>query len=504
MEHYQIFHAGLTAYNPQDDVIPRVAEKTPSLATGDWVLLPTGGMQVTWKLRPDVFWHDGTPLTTADFVFGFKVVMEPALAASTRGELPSIAEVTAVDPHTLIVHWKNQSVFADRNAHDGVPAIPRHLFDDLYTAGDMTALENSLLWGPGWVGLGPYRVSQYEVAGQVEAAAFDKYFLGRPKIDRIIIHYMSDPNAMVTSFLAGAVDVLTDGSRIDLPQLQAVREHWRNSGGSSGSYVTSAKSIRTLYLQMRNPANAWAQDVRVRQGLLHAIDREGYIEALLFGFPDRADYFVPPGDPLLALLRERRLPLYDYSTTRAERLFAEAGLIRGADRVWRNSAGAPVHIDVTSSSSGANVQEATLVASQWSAVGLQSIPTPYGPGVDARETKHDMQGAVVWPWSFSALSERTVTGQEIGSAPRWLGNNWGGYSNPAYDALFTELTNVFDTAQRQQLRFQLTKILNEELPLLPLYYAVGIAVSREGVQGVGSTSSLQLGYLWNVHAWDMR
>lgn len=503
MEHFQIFHGGLTAFDPQDNVLPHVAQKIPSVADGDWVLLPAGGMQVTWRLRPDVFWHDAAPLTAEDFVFGFKLLKEPELAAGTRGEIPSIAEVQALDAHTLVVRWKNQSIFGNRNAHDGVPAVPRHLLGELYLAGDMAALDNSSLWGPAWVGIGPYRLNQYEVAGQVEATAFERFFLGRPKIDRIIIRYMTDPNTMVTAFLAGALDVLTDGSRIDLAHLQAVLEHWRNARVTGGSYFTSAKSIRTLYLQMRNRAHPWAQDVRVRHALLHAIDREGYIEALLFGFPDRANFFVPQGDPLSTLLRERRLPVYDYDSARAERLFAEAGLSRGADRVWRTSAGAPVQIDVTSSTPGANVQEATLVASQWSTAGLQSKPTPYPPGADAREAKHDMQGAVVWPWSFSPLAERTVTSSEIGSAPRWLGNNWGGYSNPAYDGLFTELTNAFDPAQRQQIRFQLARILAEDLPILPLYYAVGIAIAREGVQGLGPTSSLQLGYLWNVRTWDI-
>src|SRR5713226_8046222 len=60
-QHMWMFHAGLTALDPQGNLQPRVALKVPSIDDGDWKLLPDGSMEVTWKLRPNVQWHDGTP-----------------------------------------------------------------------------------------------------------------------------------------------------------------------------------------------------------------------------------------------------------------------------------------------------------------------------------------------------------------------------------------------------------------------------------------------------------
>ena len=77
-EHYFAFHAPLTVYDASEQLLPRIAEKIPGLSDGDWTLLPDGGMEVTWKLRPNAVWHDGTPLSAEDFVFGFQVVKDPA------------------------------------------------------------------------------------------------------------------------------------------------------------------------------------------------------------------------------------------------------------------------------------------------------------------------------------------------------------------------------------------------------------------------------------------
>jgi ABC-type transport system substrate-binding protein len=69
IEHFLMFDAGLTVYDQDGNLQPRIATKVPSLADGDWKVNPDGSMQVTWKLRPDVLWHDGAPLVADDFVF---------------------------------------------------------------------------------------------------------------------------------------------------------------------------------------------------------------------------------------------------------------------------------------------------------------------------------------------------------------------------------------------------------------------------------------------------
>src|SRR5207248_9897686 len=72
-----LLHAGLSVYDEQGAVQPRLAERVPTLENGDWAVTPDGRMELTWKLRPDAKWHDGTPLTGTDAAFGYRVSMDP-------------------------------------------------------------------------------------------------------------------------------------------------------------------------------------------------------------------------------------------------------------------------------------------------------------------------------------------------------------------------------------------------------------------------------------------
>ena len=86
------------------------------------------------------------------------MAVDPQLPKTPRGELLSIGEVRALDRHSFVAVWKTQSVLGNVSNNDGVPAVPRHLFGDLYASGDKTAVENSPLWSTQWVGAGPYRL----------------------------------------------------------------------------------------------------------------------------------------------------------------------------------------------------------------------------------------------------------------------------------------------------------------------------------------------------------
>jgi peptide/nickel transport system substrate-binding protein len=507
LEHFFIFHGNFTAFDSQKNIVPRLAEKVPSIADGDWKILPSGGMEVTWKIRPDTLWHDGTPLTADDFVFAFQVYRDPAFAVEPRGELSSVSDVQAVDPRTLVVHWKTQSILGNVNGNEGVPVLPRHIFRDLYGAGgDRAPVENSPYWTTQWVGLGPYRLTQWVQGSHIEATAFDQYVLGRPKIDRLTIRYLGDVNALVANVLAGEVDLVPAGAQLDINQMVSIRQAWDANGG--GSTLLNTKSTRTLYLQFRDPTAPWVQDLRVRQALIRALNREELVESLLFGLVPRADYYAPPEEGVYKLAEQRGLPRYAYDLARAERLLSEAGWTRGADRTFQNGAGQPFSIDVTASGQGDNVQEATAIAGGWSASGFQSKPTPYPANLAteaAGQVRHTIPGALLWPWNFTTSDPRNITRGEVGSeATRWRGGNYGGYVNPSYETLYDQLTSELDGAKRQETQLQMLKILAEDLPVLPLFYrATGLAM-RKGVEGPTPTPPIQAGSAWNIHLWDVK
>jgi ABC-type transport system substrate-binding protein len=142
-----IFHAGLTAYDPQSAVVPRAAMKVPSLNDGDWNLLPDGQMEVTWKLRPNVKWHDGVALTAGDFAFGLRAIQDSEFPDTRTEWSQSITDITAPDPSTLVVRWKQPHIYGNVSGPSDIPALPRHLMGDLYESSSIVRTGRASLLG---------------------------------------------------------------------------------------------------------------------------------------------------------------------------------------------------------------------------------------------------------------------------------------------------------------------------------------------------------------------
>ena len=78
----ELLNAGLTTYSATGELVPKLAVKVPSVADGDWVVAPDNSMQLTWKLKPNLKWHDGVPLTADDFVLAHQIFKDSGWTAA--------------------------------------------------------------------------------------------------------------------------------------------------------------------------------------------------------------------------------------------------------------------------------------------------------------------------------------------------------------------------------------------------------------------------------------
>jgi len=503
LEYFFTFHGSLTVYDPSGTPIAQLAQKVPSLQDGDWRILPEGGMEVTWKIKPNLVWHDGQPLVADDFILGYQLNTDPDLTA-IPGELANITSIKELDPQTFTVTWKTVSVAGGVSGYDGIPAAPKHIFGDQYAAGDKTALQNSPNWSTKFIGVGPYRLTQWERGSYMEGTAFDQYVGGRPKIDRVVLKHIGDANAIVANILAGEIDIIPLGAQLDVPPLAAVRQTW--AGTNQGTTGAVAKGVRTLYLQMRDPSAPWVQDVRVRQAMLHALNRDEIVENLEAGLTARADFFAPMGDPVLNLATQRGLPQFKFDPTRTAQLMTDAGWTKGADGVFRSSSASPFRIGVSTSAEGSNAEEAAVVAAQLSAAGLPADPTPYYQTTSNRnELAMSFPGSLIKPWNFAIAAPGYLRQAQMGTAQNaWAGNNYGGYLNSTYEDFYRQFANELETSKRQEAFFQIVKLIDEQLPVLPIFYVPQTYAFRSNLTGPGTTAYLQAGSTWNVSAWEIK
>jgi peptide/nickel transport system substrate-binding protein len=510
-EHWFIFHANLTAFDVDGNVVPQLAQKVPTTQDGDWKVNPDGTMEITWRIKPGAVWHDGTPLTAEDFVFGYEVVTDRRLAVAGLGEVLNVSEARALDPQTLLVSWKSLSLWGGHNGMWAIPPIPRHLLEESYRGGDMQAFENSPIWGSQWVGLGPYRVTDLTVDVQLEAEAFDQYILGRPKIDKLVFRIIQDLKVLQTNVMAGAVDVVTPGASFKPEHIFELQRGWE------GDAYTIPIHGRTVFLQWREPGAAWTQDRRFRQAMLHSLDRADWIESLQYGLTEIVHYYAAATDPLNRLADQRGIVKYGYDPARAERLFAETGWTRGADGLLRNSSGLTVPFRccrAATEQDAADVRESLTIVDALKRAGIQAEhPYPGAPaGISVADQRRFLavnREGNVNPYRFSEQGwfSTLISSAIANEENRWVGANAGGWSSPAYDGLFAEMTRTLEASPRQELQLQLLKMIAEEVPVIPLWYEPLGVVHRKGVAGMNRrphAPPLTQMSTWNIHTWDLK
>ncbi|MPZ13562.1 MAG: hypothetical protein GEU73_03925 [Chloroflexi bacterium] len=503
LEHFLIFHASFTVYDPQGRLAPRLAEKAPSLQDGDWKTTADGRMEVTWRLRPDLVWHDGTPLSAEDFVFGAQVVRDPDVPTTRPVWAQLVSEVEAPDPHTLIVHWDQPSFLGGGSGASDIPALPRHLLSELYEGGDAQAFINSAYWSTEFVGLGPYQLDRWQLGSFIEGRAFADYVHGEPRIDRIVISYVGDVNAIVAGVLAGDVDAVPMGSRLDVDQVVAIRDTWGSEGGTA---IVVPFGIRSIWLQFRDATAPWARDVRVRRAMVHATDRQSMSDALQYGLAPVAETFVLPDTCAQRPVEGQPCARYPFDVARAQQLLAEAGWTPGPDGVLRDPSGQLLSLDLSATGQGSNVQEIEAVASQWESAGFRVDPVPLPPqAANLDERKNAVRGGFLWPWSLSLTAPQNLVASEIATErTAWKGRNYGGFQNLAYDGLYERFATALERTERDRTETEIMRLLADEVPIIPIYYYGTGVIARKSLTGPGMISPLQTASAWNVQEWDLR
>lgn len=474
---------------------PQLAVATPSLEAGTWRLLPDGRMETLWTLRPNILWHDGAALTTADLLFTFTVFKDPGIPSAAAGR-PLMESAEALDHQTLIIRWRQTFVDAHQG---GIGAIlPRHRLEEPYH-GDREAFLASPLHTTEFVGLGPYRLTRWERGVELEAVRFDSYYQGRPPLDRVIVRFIGDPNTMVANALSGAVDVvLPTGGTGDIDAALEVKRQWEGTGNQVR--VDLKPQFEQLEIQHRpdyaRPVNGLTNRL-VRQAFYHAIDRPTLAEVMTHGLGFVADSWISPTNPLRREV-EASIPSFPYNLGRARDLLAEAGWVRpdasgrpdlsgrGPDGVLVHStSGERFDIEIRANQGPGSEREISAIADGWKAIGAQVSLVTIPPARQGdREYESTRPGVFVTSPSAERMwIDRLHTNQITTAANRWTGRNRGGYVNPRVDALLDALNAAIDPRQRIALHRELLQEQMGDVALFPLYWEVSPVLMLKGVRG---------------------
>jgi peptide/nickel transport system substrate-binding protein len=328
------------------------------------------------------------------------------------------------------------------------------------------------------------------------------FSIGPPKLDAIEIRFIGDSNAQVANLLSGEVDMINSPG-VRAQEAVIARDQWGTSGDG---YIKSWSSGSSYVEWQFREVPGWQRaitDARVRQALLHALDRDGLTDAINLGFAPVAHAFISPEDPLFPEV-DRVITKYPHDMNRAAALLAEAGWRRPAGGgLVLNAAGQPLDAELLTTAS----QETTAVIAvdNWKAAGVNSTLSVI-PQARARDGELGsnfgaarVNNRFIEPENFVWITDEWPTPEN-----RWSGSNRGSFSDAEVDRLHHLRLSSLDENQRRQATIALIKRMTDLVGPAPFLYSVEVVVARKHVDGPVGRVSGQIGMTWNVHEWQIK
>ncbi|HEY3116230.1 MAG TPA: ABC transporter substrate-binding protein, partial [Chloroflexota bacterium] len=366
-ESARLLNPGLTGVGQTADRDALLAEAVPTTDNRLWKVLPDGRMETTWHIRPNVLWHDGVPFTSDDLLFTAKLVADKDLGVPRDRRFDLVENVEAPDPRTITVTWKKPFIEADQLfGSDQYAPLPQHLLEQPFTSQRANFLEIPYFTRE-FVGTGAFKLGEFDPASHVTLDANDRFVLGRPKIDQIVVKFIPSPETLVANVIAGSVELVL-GRSVSLQQGATLREQWHN-----GTVYIITADPRALTPQHQDPTPTIVKNVQFRKALSYAINREEMAQSLGAGLAPAAQVGIALEDPLYKAVQPG-LVTYEYDPRKAVAMIEEIGYSRGADGVLRDSRNQPIPIGLRATEREVNIGVVLAAADYWKRIGIQADP----------------------------------------------------------------------------------------------------------------------------------
>ena len=291
--------------------INRASQKTEPALAKSWSV-SRDGKQYTLRLRRGIRFSDGQPLTAEDVVFSFQVYLDEKIDSPQRDLLVvggKPLSVTKVDDYTVRFEMAQPYAAAER-LFDGIAILPRHLLESAYKSGSFSEAWSLSMAPSEFAGLGPFRLKEY-VPGQRIVLERNPYYWKKdqsgqrlPYLDEVVFLFVSSEDAQVIRFQAGDADLLTRFSAQNfsvLEKQQAAKHYHLEDLGAGLEYnflFFNLNDLSSKALPEVARKQAWFQDLRFRQAVSSAIDRDSLVRLVYSGRATPLWAQVTPGNKM--------------------------------------------------------------------------------------------------------------------------------------------------------------------------------------------------------------
>jgi peptide/nickel transport system substrate-binding protein len=420
-----------------------------------------------FKLHKNVSWHDGEKFSAKDVVFTYQTLMSPKLVSPYSADFRFVKSVEAIDDFTLRVKYKQPYFKALETWMMGI--LPEHILKD-----EENLMNSKFNTNP--IGTGAYKLYQLEHSKNIILVAFDDYFKGRAKIDRISFHVIADP---MTRFL------MLKSADLDVGSIEPMQyERQLNSEFFSKFNIYEDISHSYTYLGFNLRLEKF-KNPKVRKALSLAIDRQEIVNILFF---KHAKVCTGPFLPRTKAFNPNvKAPTQNIKM--AKKLLKEAGY---------NEKNPFVFEIVTSNSSAIRPYAAQILQHQLKKAGvivtLRVMEWQAFLNMVVFPNKFD---SVLLGWNLSSTPDPYNLWHSDNDKPGSF--NLVGYKNAKLDKMIEKSQSIIDREKLSQLWRDMFKIIVDDNPYLFLYIPNSITSVNKNINNVEPSLS---GIWHNYIEWE--
>ncbi|WP_373387283.1 ABC transporter substrate-binding protein [Pseudomonas alcaligenes] len=312
------------------------------------------------------------------------------------------------------------------------------------------------------IGTGPFVFERYAKDAQVRFAANPDYWGGKPALERLLLAITPDPNTRVQQIKAGACQVALFPRPSDVPALRENKD----------LQVLELDSLLTAYVAL-NTRHPPLDDVRVRQAINLAFDRQAYLRAQ-YGEGNASLAAAPY--PATLLGHDERLQPWPRDLDKARRLLAEAGHAQGLKlSIWTRPGGGPTN---PNPGIGAQMLQADLAA-----IGIAADIRVFEWGELIKRAKNGEHDLVFMGWAGDNGDPDNFLTPNLSCAAAASGENQAGWCHPEFDQLIREARRIAEPQRRAALYREALAIFHDQAPWIALAHPRQFAVLRKDVEG---------------------
>lgn len=473
----------LIATDPEGRDHPILAAAVPTLENGG---ISKDGMEITYHLRHNVRWHDGVPFTSNDVRFSFDAIMNDNTAVASRHGYDDVAKIDTPDAYTVILHLKHPFAPAVHTffAHSDTPyeILPAHLLQRYSNL-------NNVSFNSHPIGTGPFRFVRWVRGDRIEFVANDDYFLGKPKLRKIVVHIVPDENTIANQMRAHEVDWFVEPTPRVYPEL-------KNIPGIDIRLV-AFNGNDNIQINVTKPP---LDDARVRRAIGYAIDKRELVDKVTFGttVPATEDLpsFMWAFDPT-AGESVRDLP-------KARALLDAAGWKVGSDGIRRRGGNRLTFDLAFRVESATDRARGVLVAAMLHDAGFDVRLKGYNTSILYAT---QAQGGIMASGRFQAVLTDWFAGVDPDDSTQLMcdqmppnGWNWSRYCNPQMDALQRIALSHYDRATRKAAYSKIEHLLAQDAPFVYLWWPRQIEPINDDLENFRPNGIIED---WNAYEWSI-